>query len=147
MNIVWILLLSLVVLAAIAFVASKLIHHSPEDSSSVTTDKESVDTNNPLCDSQCLDGSCSVECLLQQPTDKIVYFNDEELDEYKERASTDYQADEVEQFREVLYTMEEKEVPEWLSSLKLRKIELPDEMKDEVIIIIQELLKAEKKTK
>lgn len=147
MNIVWILLLSLVVLAAIAFAASKFIHHSPEDSTSDAVGEESSNAHSSLCDSQCLDGSCSVECLLQKPTDKIVYFNDEELDEYKDRASTDYQADEVEQFREVLYTMEEKEVPEWLSSLKLRKIELPDEMKDEVIIIIQELLKAEKETK
>ena len=69
---------------------------------------------------------------------EIEYFDDEELDRYKGRASDNYTAEEVEEFSDVLYTMQPEEVAAWNRSLLLRGINLPDSLKDEVIAFIQE---------
>ena len=66
------------------------------------------------------------------------YYDDEELDTYKGRAADDYSEEEVEQFAEVLYTMKPEEVAGWNRSLILRGINLPDQLKDEVISFLSE---------
>lgn len=67
---------------------------------------------------------------------EIEYYEDEELDRFRGR--TAYSREEVEEFREILYTMRTDEVPGWLHSLELRRVNLPDELKDEVLLIIGE---------
>ncbi|MDN4753478.1 hypothetical protein QYZ87_02900 [Porphyromonadaceae bacterium W3.11] len=62
----------------------------------------------------------------------IVYFEDEELDAYIGRAADSYTHEEVEEFREVLNTLQPEEVNPWLKSLKLRKVELPVELAEKV---------------
>lgn len=66
----------------------------------------------------------------------IEYFDDEELDSYRGTASDEYDDDAVEEFREVLYTMYPTEIEDWLKSLELREIALPDALKDEVIMLL-----------
>lgn len=46
--------------------------------------------------------------------------------------------DEIEMFRDVFYTMQETDVAGWVRSLQLRGINLPDDIKDEVFLIIGE---------
>ena len=46
--------------------------------------------------------------------------------------------EETNQFRDVLYTMQDIDVAGWVRSLQLRGIELPDDLKDEVFLIIGE---------
>ena len=67
----------------------------------------------------------------------IEYFNDEELDRYRGIAPDEYDDDAVEEFREVLYTMYPTEVEDWLKSLELREVALPDALKDEVFMLIR----------
>lgn len=67
----------------------------------------------------------------------IDYYEDEELDRFRGRTS--YSEEEVEEFREVLYTMRPDEVAGWLHSLELRRVSLPDQLKDEAFLIIDEL--------
>jgi len=67
----------------------------------------------------------------------IEYYDDEELDAYKGKSSDEYTENEVEEFREILYTMQADDVSGWLNSLHQREIELPDELKDEVLIFIK----------
>lgn len=64
----------------------------------------------------------------------IEYYEDEELDRFRGR--TTYTEEEVEEFREVLYTMRTDEVAGWMRSLQLRQVNLPNELKDEVILLI-----------
>ena len=52
---------------------------------------------------------------------------------------TTYSDEEIEEFREVLYTMRTDEVAGWLHSLELRRVNLPDELKDEVLLLVGEL--------
>ena len=66
----------------------------------------------------------------------IEYYEDEELDRFRGR--TAFSEEEVEEFREVLYTMRTDEVAGWVRSLELRQVPLPDELKDEVLLIIGE---------
>lgn len=67
----------------------------------------------------------------------IEYFDDEELDRYRGIAPDEYDDDAVEEFREVLYTMYPTEVEDWLKSLELREVALPDALRDEVFMLIR----------
>ena len=69
---------------------------------------------------------------------EIVYYDDEELDRFKGRRGDQYRDHEVEEFRDILYTMGEVEVAGWVRSLQLREVELPDSLKDEVFLIVGE---------
>ena len=78
---------------------------------------------------------CEKESLRAAVRD-IDYYEDEELDRF--RGCTAFSEEEVEKFREVLYTMRTDEVAGWLRSLELRQVPLPDELKDEVLLIVGE---------
>lgn len=81
---------------------------------------------------------CEQECLMEAATKEIEYYDDEELDAFKGRKSSDYSEEEIEQFAEVLYTMKPEEVAGWNRSLILRGINIPDQLKDEVISFLSE---------
>ena len=78
---------------------------------------------------------CEKESLRAIAAD-VEYYEDEELDRF--RGHTSYSEEEVEEFREVLYTMRTDEVAGWIRSLEQRRVNLPEEMKDEVLLIIGE---------
>jgi hypothetical protein len=81
---------------------------------------------------------CEKDSLLAAISKKIEYYNDEELDRFRGRDSDSYSEDEADEFREILYTMREDEVAGWSRSLQLRSVELPDQVKDEVFLIVGE---------
>ena len=83
--------------------------------------------------------TCERESLLAAVSREVEYFDDEELDAFQGRLSDAYRPHEVEQFEEVLTTMREDEVPAWVRSLQLRGISLPDELKDQVLLIVGEM--------
>ena len=82
---------------------------------------------------------CEKESLLAALSKEIEYYEDEELDRFRGREGDAYSPDEIEEFREVLYTMREDEVAGWVRSLQLRAVELPDNVKEEVLMIVGEL--------
>ena len=81
---------------------------------------------------------CEKDSLLAAVSRDIVYYEDEELDAYRGKASDAYSEEEVEQFQDILYTLRSEEVAGWVRSLQLRGIELPDALKDEVFMIVGE---------
>ena len=81
---------------------------------------------------------CEKESLLAAVSKKIEYYDDEELDRFRGHSSDGYSEEEIEEFREVMYTCKEDEVAGWSRSLQLRGIELPDELKDELFLIVGE---------
>ena len=81
---------------------------------------------------------CEKESLLAAVSKKIEYYDDEELDRFKGHPSDTYTNEEIEEFRDILYSMQETDVAGWSRSLQLRGIELPDEMKDESFLIVGE---------
>lgn len=81
---------------------------------------------------------CEKESLLAAISKQIEYYDDEELDRFKGRGGDDYTEEEAEEFRNVLYTMRSEEVAGWVRSLQLRQVNLPDDVKDEVFLIVGE---------
>lgn len=81
---------------------------------------------------------CEKDSLLSAVSKQIEYYNDEELDRFKGLGNAVYSEIEVDEFREILYTMRNDEVAGWVRSLQLRDITIPDEIKDEVFLIIGE---------
>ena len=82
---------------------------------------------------------CEKDSLLAAVSREVEYFEDEELDRFRGRPSGGYTPEEVEEFEEVLTTMRPEEVPAWVRSLQLRGVNLPDELKDQVLLIVGEM--------
>ncbi|MBP5278352.1 MAG: hypothetical protein J6Z18_07700 [Prevotella sp.] len=124
-----ILIISLLALGVIAAIIGLLSHNKNSDSDviNVGTDCTTCNGDNALCEQ---------ECMMVAATCDIEYFDDEELDVFKGRQSDSYTDDEVEQFREVMYTMRQSEVKDWNRSLILRGVAVPDQLKDELVMLM-----------
>jgi hypothetical protein len=72
---------------------------------------------------------------MKAAAEPIDYFDDEELDRFQGRTADAYTEAEEEEFREVLYTTLPREVGDWLRSLQLRGIELPESLRDEALML------------
>lgn len=66
-----------------------------------------------------------------------LYFDDEELDRHKGKKQEEYTEADIEEFRQVLYTMREEEVDNWVHCLQTRGIEIPEVIKEEVLLVLQ----------
>jgi hypothetical protein len=82
---------------------------------------------------------CEKDSLIAAFTKEPEYFDDEELDKYSFRDSSNYNENEVEEFREVFYTILDEEKPRWVRSLQMRSISVPDQLKDEILMFVNEL--------
>lgn len=72
-------------------------------------------------------------------TGEIVYYDDEELDRFRGRDADDYTPEEIEEFRDVLLTLLPADVAGWSRSIQVREIQLPTEVREELIMIVSEL--------
>lgn len=72
-------------------------------------------------------------------TGEIVYYDDEELDRYRGREADSYTHEEIEEFRDVLLTLLPEDVAGWSRSIQVREINLPTEVRDELLMIVSEL--------
>ena len=81
---------------------------------------------------------CEMVCRLEAAVKEVEYYDDEELDAYKGRRSDSYSDSEAEAFADVLYTMRPQEVKGWARSLSLRGIEVPDQLKDELLMLMSD---------
>lgn len=82
--------------------------------------------------------TCERDSLLAAVSKDIIYYDDEELDAYKGIASEDYTPEQTEQFAQIFYELKEVEVAGWCRSLQLRGLELPEDLKDEVLLVVRE---------
>lgn len=81
---------------------------------------------------------CEQECMMEAATKDIEYYDDEQLDKYRDRSSDSYTDEEIDEFSEVLYTLQQKDVAGWNRSLILRQINIPDQLKDELVALLSE---------
>lgn len=68
----------------------------------------------------------------------IEYFDDEELDAFKNTDARKYTDTQIDKFREVLYTLQTKEIKHWLLSIERRKIQLPEILHEEARMLLAE---------
>lgn len=81
---------------------------------------------------------CEKDSLLAAVSRDIEYYDDEELDRFAGREGDAYDDAEIEEFDEVFTTLRSEEVAGWVRSLQLRGINLPDALKDDVILVVSE---------
>ena len=82
--------------------------------------------------------TCERDSLLTAMADGIDYYDDEELDRFRGRKPDGYTPDETEEFRSVLLTLLPHDIAGWARSIQLRGIELPADVRDELLMIVAE---------
>lgn len=134
----WILIISLIALALVAATAGIIRNRKLQkkiDRGELDAMPEVQEVDSECCGQHEI---CERDSLLAAVSKQIEYYDDEELDLFIGRAGDAYTEEETEMFRDVLYTTLDVEVAGWVRSLQLRGIELPDDLKDEVFLIIGE---------
>jgi hypothetical protein len=94
-------------------------------------------------DSECcgMHVTCERDSLLASVSEKVEYYDDEELDVYAGRGADEYSESEIDQFREILLTLQPEDIAGWARSIQLRNITLPGEIRDELLLIVAEARK------
>lgn len=123
------LLIALLFLGVLAAIFSLLSHNKDGGPDVIMSDRSSCAT----CNGE--NTQCEQECMMEAAVKDIEYFDDEDLDRFQGKSSDSYDDEEAESFRDILYSMRQEEVKEWIRSLTLRGIELPDQVKDEVMML------------
>lgn len=126
----WYLVVSLGLLGIVAAVATRLQGNGKEEAGRVNAPASQCGT----CDGN--NSKCEQECMMEAAVRPVEYFDDEELDKYKGRPSDAYTDEEADEFAEVMYTMRPEEVRDWNRSLTLRGVSVPDQIKDELIAMM-----------
>ncbi len=125
----WILL-ALVVTGVVLY-----IHHRLTDKDETETLAVPAERPEGCCGQHLV---CEKESLLAGVSKQIVYYEDEELDAFRGMSPDDYTDEQVEQFRDVLYTLRPEEIGGWARSIQLRQIELPAAVRDELVMLAAE---------
>ena len=86
---------------------------------------------------ECCGAHAICEKGLKKADSNIEYFEDEELDKFKQIPADNYSDDQIDAFREVLYTLRSEEITDWLISLEKREINLPEILKQEAVDMCQ----------
>lgn len=101
----------------------------------------------PKADAACSDDSCTLRdvCPSQMLLEgmmkgEITYYDDQELDAYRGRTADGYTDAEVEQWRDVLYTLQAQNLMGWEQSVKRRGLVMPRAVHDEFIMLYGEQL-------
>lgn len=68
--------------------------------------------------------------------EKIIYYDDEELDRFAGRDADGYSPDEIDEVRSVMITLLQEDIPGWVRSMQLRGINLPTPLRDELFILL-----------
>ena len=121
----WILIISLIALAVVAAIAGTVRNRRLQkkiDNGELDAMPEVQEVDAECCGQHEV---CEKESLLAAVSKKIEYYDDEELDKYIGTAPDEYTPEQEDEFRDV-------------RSLQLRGIALPDNIKDEVFLIVGE---------
>lgn len=101
---------------------------------------DTSDQSDSASDEECcgMHITCEKDSLLASVSPDVVYYDDEELDRFAGRRPEDYTNEEIEEFRDILLTLLPADIAGWGRSLQLRHIELPQQVRDELIMIVAE---------
>lgn len=133
MTVALILLAALIIAGALLWLWEKVHGHDDEPQ---PQDEAATDADNDDCCGMHI--TCERDSLLSAVSEKIEYYDDEELDRYAGIAAEYYTPSESEEFREILLSMPPDNIAGWVRSLGLRGINLPNDVRDEIIMIVAE---------
>ncbi|MEG1998924.1 MAG: phospholipase [Bacteroidales bacterium] len=128
----WILIAAIVLLGCFAALSGYLLKRSKRG---ITAEEDKMPVQDACCGRHEV---CERDSLLSAVSSDIEYYDDYELDDYKNIQVSDYDSEAIDRFEEVFYTLRSEDVAGWVRSLGLRGIELPDSVRDEVLLVIGE---------
>ncbi len=124
-----ILILSLISLGLILFVATYFQRRNKVDEVEVI-----IEPAGECCGAHEV---CEQDTLLSADS-KIVYFDDEELDDLANISPTNYSNIQLKQLTDVFLTLKESDVAGWLRSIQMRQIQLPNDLREQALLIVSE---------
>lgn len=128
----------LVILGILSYLIQMLFYkkEKAEPNQEAGIKKETVQGENCMDSCGLENHSCIKKCLARKEETDIVYYEDEELDTFKNRKADSYNEDEIESFRYVLNTLQRSDIVGWVCSLRQRRIALPLCLKEEARILL-----------
>lgn len=116
------------------------LHHRITTPRAATPEQQDPEPAADTAESECcgLHLACEKDSLVAGMDPELLYYDDEELDDYAGREADSYTPAEVEQFREVLLTLKPAEIASWARSITMRGIVMPAEVRDELLMIVAE---------
>lgn len=137
-----VLLTILVVGGAIVWLIDRLFYRETAENSDETEENASTEA---VPAQGCADEACGIrsicpseQILAGECRDEIIYYDDEELDSFAGRQRDDYTPDEVEQWRDVLYTLQPGDLLAWGQSIKHRGLIMPTSIHAEFLQLAAE---------
>lgn len=138
-----VILAAMIVVGVLLFITDKKYyrhHHHASESTQEHENSKGAEDDHVEEDSLCCGQHLICEkTFLSIVSDEIIYYDDEELDRFSGRLPESYNAEETEEFRDVLMTLLPQDIAGWARSITLRRIELPSEVKDELLLLINDL--------
>ncbi len=136
------MILALYILMAIVAVGVvlKLTDRRPRKPGDEPATADAADTTGGDDDGECcgMHITCERDSLLASVSPQVEYFDDEELDAYRGRRADGYSDTEIEQFRDILLTLQPDDIAPWARSVQLRGIELSAPVREELLLIVSE---------
>ena len=137
-----VLLTILVVSGAIVWLIDRLFYRETAENSDETEENASTEAAPAQ---GCADEACGIrsicpseQILAGECRDEIIYYDDEELDSFAGRDAGGYTADEEEQWRDVLYTLQPADLLGWGQSIKHRGLVMPASIQAEFLQLAAE---------
>ncbi len=138
-----VLLTILVVGGAIVWLIDRLFYH--KDKAENLDETEENDASDATPAQGCADEACGIrsicpseQILVSQCKREVIYYDDEELDGFAGRDADGYTAEEEEQWRDVLYTLQPGDLLGWGQSIKHRGLVMPASIQAEFLQLAAE---------
>ena len=139
-----IVLLTILVLGgAIVWLIDRLFYHT--DKAENLDETEENDASDATPAQGCADEACGIrsicpseQILVSQCKREVIYYDDEELDSFAGREADGYTAEEEEQWRDVLYTLQPGDLLGWGQSIKHRGLIMPASIQAEFLQLAAE---------
>lgn len=137
MTVLFILSGALVAVGAVLYIHHRLTAGNTIDDEEPTGDV--TDGGETAADQCCgMHISCEKDSLVAGIDPEVLYYDDEELDALAGQDPATYTHEQREQLREVLVTLKPDEIAPWARSIAVRGIALPDDIRDELLMIVAE---------
>ncbi len=107
---------------------------APQPVSTEEEEKEAEGANGECCGLHLV---CEKDSLSPM-SDEILYYDDEELDRFFGREPESYTPEETEEFRDILMTLRPEDVSGWARSITQRRLQLPPDVRDELLLLVNE---------
>lgn len=125
----WILILILLFFGGLLYALTYMNRRNKNEESEIT-----INDNGECCGAHEV---CERDSLLNA-SDKAEYFDDEDLDSLSGIAPEKMNETQMRQLSDVFYTLRESDVAAWLRSLQVRNIQLPEDIREEALLIVSE---------